>query len=143
MHPPSRLASLVAALAGSNISRKLSSKTATVPEQPEHTYSLARLFTIGGLAGTFETLVQQPLVYWKTMSQINPNFNFLEACRGGFRPLFRGVAVNAGSIGPISAVQLAAHGGLEALSQKSAPLQPYVDTNLFQLAVASTAGIAR
>ncbi|GMI39757.1 hypothetical protein TrCOL_g6011 [Triparma columacea] len=135
------LASQRIAVTGANVNvgRRLSSKAEPVPD---HNYSLARLFTIGGLAGTFETLVQQPLVYWKTMSQINPNFNFLEACRGGFRPLFRGVAVNAGSIGPISAVQLAAHGGLEAVSQNTAFLKPKLDTTWFQLTVASCAGTA-
>ena len=66
-------------------------------------YSLPRLFLIGGLAGMAETCVQQPLVYWKTMSQINPSFSILNALQGGIRPLFRGVGVNVTSVGPISA----------------------------------------
>ena len=111
-----------------------------VVEEAEPEYSLSRLFCIGGLAGTFETLIQQPLVYWKTMSQVNPNFSIGAAVKAGFRPLFRGVGVNAGSIGPISAVQLAAHGGLEIGAKQVAP--EHIDKPIFQLALASLSGIA-
>ncbi|KAJ1458377.1 mitochondrial carrier domain-containing protein [Pelagophyceae sp. CCMP2097] len=80
--------------------------------------TLARLFVIGGIAGTLETVVQQPLVFLKTMAQVDPHFGFGRALR---QPslLFRGVAVNALSIGPISAVQLAAHGGIDALLRRN------------------------
>lgn len=32
--------------------------------------SLARMFAVGGLAGVIETYALQPLIYWKTMSQV-------------------------------------------------------------------------
>mmetsp|Transcript_19583 Transcript_19583/g.36439 ORF Transcript_19583/g.36439 Transcript_19583/m.36439 type:complete len:443 (+) Transcript_19583:281-1609(+) len=131
----------IAVTPSSEVLSRRQSKNSANSTAPEQNHSFARLFTIGGLAGTFETLVQQPLVYWKTMSQINPNFNFLEAVHGGMRPLFRGVAINAGSIGPISAVQLTAHGGLEAFAQKV--VEPrYLEETWFQLSVASVAGAA-
>ena len=54
---------------------------------------------------------------------------------------FRGVTVNVGSIGPISAVQLAAHGVLEGAAQKLFPAA-ICDKTPCQLAVASAAGMA-
>jgi hypothetical protein len=33
--------------------------------------SLARMFAVGGLAGVIETYALQPLIYWKTMSQVD------------------------------------------------------------------------
>ena len=56
-----------------------------------------------------ETSVQQPLVYWKTMAHIRQPITWTP------QAMFRGVGVNAGSIGPISAVQLAANGILERM----------------------------
>jgi hypothetical protein len=108
--------------------------------EPEPAHTITRLFVIGGIAGTFETLVQQPLVYWKTMSQINPQFSITHAVKAGVKPLFRGVGVNAGSIGPISAVQLAAHGFFEGIARKLVPTK--VESSWCQLSTASAAGIA-
>lgn len=52
-----------------------SSKTAPLPklEADEGTgeETLGRMFIVGGLAGMFETALVQPLVYWKTMSQVS------------------------------------------------------------------------
>ena len=32
---------------------------------------IARMFVVGGLAGMLETFIVQPLVYWKTISQVS------------------------------------------------------------------------
>ena len=110
------------------------------PAKQQIETSVSQLFVIGGIAGMVETFVQQPLIYWKTMSQINANFNVTHALRAGIRPLFRGVGVNAGSIGPISAVQLAAHGSLESLARKFSS-QETIESTWMQLSVASAAGV--
>ena len=57
------------------------------PRENEPGCTLTRLFIVGGLAGSFETMVQQPLVYWKTMSQVNMDFGLGVVIRGGVRPL--------------------------------------------------------
>jgi len=66
--------------------------------------SILRMFVVGGLAGVIETTCLQPFVYWKTMQQIRGRFSFDPTV------MYRGVGVNAGSIGPISAVQYASNG---------------------------------
>lgn len=71
--------------------------------------SLARMFAVGGAAGVIETFIVQPLVYWKTMQQIGKPVSFDP------RQLYRGVFVNAASIGPISAVQYTTNGLLCSL----------------------------
>jgi len=76
--------------------------------------TLARLFTVGGLAGVIETFLVQPLVYWKTLAQVSPELLF---SRQSLRPniVYQGVLVNAASIGPISAFQYASNAALTTL----------------------------
>lgn len=76
--------------------------------------TLARLFTVGGLAGVIETFMVQPLVYWKTLAQVSPELLF---SRQSLRPniMYQGVFINAASIGPISAFQYASNAALTTL----------------------------
>ena len=69
-------------------------------------HSPARMFLVGGLAGSIETCITQPSVYWKTVLQRGVPLSLDP------RVMYRGVVVNVCSIGPISAVQ---YGGYASL----------------------------
>eukprot|EP00656_Telonema_subtile_P038689 TRINITY_DN4390_c0_g4_i1.p1 TRINITY_DN4390_c0_g4~~TRINITY_DN4390_c0_g4_i1.p1 ORF type:complete len:641 (-),score=132.66 TRINITY_DN4390_c0_g4_i1:141-2063(-) len=81
------------------------------PQQDEDE-SVARMLTVGGAAGVVETLITQPLVYVKNTLQYKQPISYSPAV------MYRGVAINAGSIGPISAVQWAANGAFVQAYQK-------------------------
>ena len=98
--------------------------------EQEGSDAFLRMFLVGGLAGTIETFLVQPLVYWKTISQVGGGASISSIAGGGgggngaislwgdaWRPqvMYRGVFVNALSIGPISAFQYACNGVLSYL----------------------------
>eukprot|EP00035_Acanthoeca_spectabilis_P039689 m.64243 g.64243 ORF g.64243 m.64243 type:complete len:500 (+) comp9707_c0_seq1:116-1615(+) len=66
--------------------------------------STAKMLVVGGLAGAFECAVMQPIIYWKTVAQTRIKFSV--------KAMYKGLVVNAGSIGPISALQYAGNGVL-------------------------------
>mmetsp|Transcript_20765 Transcript_20765/g.27012 ORF Transcript_20765/g.27012 Transcript_20765/m.27012 type:complete len:452 (+) Transcript_20765:643-1998(+) len=111
-------------------------------DDEERDETVARMFLVGGLAGVLETFIVQPLVYWKTMVQVTGQvsaaslFNFKS-----FDPrlMYRGVLINAGSIGPISAVQYAANGILSSLSKQILGVENAA-TNVATLFTAATTG---
>jgi hypothetical protein len=106
--------------------------------------TLARLFTVGGLAGVVETFIVQPLVYWKTMSQVAPESLFsLRSLRPNV--VYRGVLVNAASIGPISAFQYASNAAFTTLVVNAGAALGGGSSNLSPsqgLLVAATTGAA-
>lgn len=76
-----------------------------------------KLLTVGGIAGTIETLILQPLVYWKTNLQVGKSSD-VKLPPIGLKTVYRGVLVNAFAVAPISAFQYAGNGILESCYQK-------------------------
>ena len=84
---------------------ELDAKVYTLPDErcPEQqdarpSVGLLQTFVVGNAAGMIETCVTQPLTYWKTVT-IDSRIAF------SWQNAYKGVVVNAGSIGPITAVQ--------------------------------------
>ena len=88
-------------------------------QEERRSESVARQLVVGGLAGSFECVVTQPTMVWKTMAQTGTRMSWQPSV------LYRGTAINASSIGFISAVQYAADGSLcrmhEAMTGQHAP----------------------
>lgn len=105
-------------------------------EISEENSSVSRLFMVGGLAGSIETAIQQPLVYWKTLAQTNQKISWSR------HVVFRGLGINVGSIGPISAIQLAGHGALYNLYHvvKGQPQGSFKVPNWHELGIAAASG---
>mmetsp|Transcript_9011 Transcript_9011/g.20297 ORF Transcript_9011/g.20297 Transcript_9011/m.20297 type:complete len:521 (+) Transcript_9011:249-1811(+) len=80
--------------------------------------SIPRMFVVGGLAGVVETFLVQPLVFFKTMAQVSPEGLF-SARNLRLDVMYRGVYVNALSIGPISAFQYGCNGILTSVHREA------------------------
>lgn len=92
-----------------------------------------KALTVGGLAGTVETLMLQPLVYLKTFQQVQRSVA-LEPL--SLRTMYRGMFVNAASIAPISAVQYTGNMFLDSMYRET--IGPM--TNLSSLGIAGLSG---
>eukprot|EP00040_Diaphanoeca_grandis_P025049 m.138360 g.138360 ORF g.138360 m.138360 type:complete len:508 (-) comp29986_c0_seq1:214-1737(-) len=80
--------------------------------------SRVKSFMVGMLAGSFETLLLQPFVYWKTVAQLSASESSMSAV-WNLSNMYRGVVVNCASIGPISAVQYTGHKVLTSLYENT------------------------
>ena len=93
------------------------------PQQEVQQETFMRMFVVGGLAGVLETMIVQPLVYWKTVAHLSAaggpsTWERLWVAVRSPSMLYRGVGVNAASIGPISAWQYASDGFARGLHRQ-------------------------
>lgn len=102
------------------IAMSMAASTQTMQKTKESAArQLAENIAIGSAAGIAEVTIDQPLMYFKNMiQQGKPIYDNSQSWYHNLRVWYRGYAVNAGSMAPITAIQVAA---TQAIQEQIAP----------------------